>query len=255
MAIRKMRRKMRRKIRIKIKSIAFYMKKLFGGYPVSAEDVAKITRTTVDLKSLETANSYGNALKACCKDRKALNAISNDLAAIFSFIEESSIVEEYLANPTMNSNGKRETLKILIGRNIKNPEVSKWLNVLAERNRLECINPIIISFFRKITDGSHVELFEITIARPLGGKNEKFLKRVLTQSVTTAVVLVAVKIDPDLMAGVVVENKSTVFTLTAGNEVAKFSQFFGLDLNSTDLKNLEDLVEDLVKDLEMEEKI
>jgi len=171
------------------------------------------------------ANRYARALLDVAVKEQVhdLDAIERDLGVFTDLFVQHPALEKVLLNPAVPVQRKRAAVAELVARTNVQPVLAKLLLLLAERDRLVLLPALVAAYRERLLDHRKVVRAEVTTAVPLGADRAHSLERRLVQ-VTGRAVMLATKIDPAILGGVVARIGSTVYDGSVTRQLQKMKQ-------------------------------
>jgi F-type H+-transporting ATPase subunit delta len=171
------------------------------------------------------ATRYARALlDVAVKERvHDLDAIERELGAFADLFVQHPALQKVLLNPAVPAPRKRAAVAELTDRANVQPVLAKLLLLLAERDRLVLLPDLVAAYRERLLNHHKVVRAEVTTAVPLGSDRAHSLERRLVQ-VTGRAVMLATKIDPGILGGVVARIGSTVYDGSVTRQLQKMKQ-------------------------------
>jgi F-type H+-transporting ATPase subunit delta len=117
---------------------------------------------------------------------------------------------ESLDSPAVQRDAKDRLLQQLAARYPVVPMVGNFLRILLDHHRIRYYSEIFDAYIKTVDDRKGIVAARVAAASPLSDKNQMALRESLGKA-TGKEVHLTVEIDPDLLAGVVVQIGSTVY--------------------------------------------
>ena len=155
------------------------------------------------------AGRYAEALFDLAKEAGAVDAVEADLNTLLSAIEASADLKAALMSPIYGRADKAAAIAAIADRMNFNVLTKNFLGLVGRNGRLFTL-PAIIDAFRELAAYNRGEVkAEVLSAAPLSDDQQKRLRGEIEGLVGKAVNLAA-KVDPNLLAGLVVKVGSTM---------------------------------------------
>lgn len=152
----------------------------------------------------KVAERYANALYALCQEKKAVDAVSKDMAAVVGALDASSELVIALEGPIASTDEKSAVVGAL-GDAIKANTISKnFLQLLAVKRRLTALRAIVEAFNALVTAGRGEVTAIVTSASSLKPKDVKAIQDTLQKQLNASVV-VEQKVDESIIGGLIVQ--------------------------------------------------
>lgn len=152
---------------------------------------------------------YAEALFNLALDGKALDRVEADLKALGAAIARAPDLGAALKSPIYDADDKARAMAAIAEKSGLSPLSQNFLGVVARNRRLFALDGIIAAFMRRLADHRGEVSAEATSAAALSGDQTKRLRGEIERVVGKAVNL-TVKVDPDLLGGMVVKVGSTM---------------------------------------------
>ena len=101
-------------------------------------------RLQIQYEAVGTA--YANALVSTAQAKGELEAVHADIDAISSVMKESADIKEFLANPTVPEDKKKQMIAKMAAESGFNSYTVNFLNILVDQNRLDAISEVCDAF-------------------------------------------------------------------------------------------------------------
>ena len=163
------------------------------------------------MTSKAAATRYARALfDVALKEKTDLQQIDAQLAGFVQVVSEHQALAKVLLNPAVPVPRKRAAVAELAARLEVAPVLAKLLALLAERDRLIVLSDLLASYRDRLLDYQQIVRAEVTTAVPLSEGQAREIERCLARA-TGKTVTVRVRVDPDIIGGVVARLGSTVY--------------------------------------------
>jgi len=152
-----------------------------------------------------TEGRYANALYSAASKEKKLEAVEKDLLKFQAAVKSDKKLAEFLANPLVNKNLKRQAIENGLKKLNYNSLTINLLGAMAENGRMKYTDAVIGAFSRIMSAERGEIRCEVTTAKPLDPTTEKELEAALKMFTKKGQnILVTKKVDPSLIGGMVV---------------------------------------------------
>ena len=149
------------------------------------------------------AGRYARALFDLAKAEGSLDQVADDLRQVRSFLGESPELSRSLASPMVPLAVKVGTLRALAERAGMTSLTGKFLGVVATKARLDALDAIAVAFCDRLAELKDETTVEIVSAQPLPADQASAVRDAVGEAIGKAVRL-ETRVDPDLLAGLVV---------------------------------------------------
>lgn len=156
------------------------------------------------------AGRYATALFELAKEAEALDEAERDMQALGEALEASEDLRRLTTSPLYDRAEQMRAMEAVAGKMGLADLARKTVGLLAARRRLFMLGDVIRIFNQLMAEHRGEVTAEVTAATKLTGAQEKSLAETLKKLVG-AKVSVDLKIDPDLLGGLVVKLGSKLF--------------------------------------------
>jgi F-type H+-transporting ATPase subunit delta len=136
--------------------------------------------------------------------------VGNELAAVAHLVATHDDLQRAFANPAVPVAAKQKILAAVLQLQPVSDPVMRFLNILAERDRLTSLSEVADAYRQRLLDFQQVVRAEVTTAVPLAADRALALEQSLAQA-TGKRVLVTTQVDPSIIGGVVARIGSRVY--------------------------------------------
>jgi len=164
---------------------------------------------SADATSSTAAGRYAEALFDLALEGNALDRVEADLKALASAIGASADLRAMLKSPVYDADAKARAIAAIADRAGASPLTKNFLGVVAKNRRLFALDGVIAAFRDRLAAHRGEVAAEAISAAPLNVDQAKRLRGEIERVVGKAVNL-TVKVDPELLGGMVVKVGSTM---------------------------------------------
>lgn len=155
-------------------------------------------------------------------EKADIEAVEREVAGFADLMTQHSTLEKVLLNPAVSAARKRAVVAALVG--AFSPIVKKLLLLLAERDRLVILPPLLAAYRERLLDHQKVvRRVEVTTAGPLGAAQAAAIEGSLARA-SGRTVLLATRIDPSIIGGLVARVGGTVYDGSITRQLEKMKQ-------------------------------
>ena len=170
------------------------------------------------------ATRYARALlDVAVKEQVDLERVENELSQFADLFTQYPPLEKVLLNPAVPVPRKRAAVSDLLARAAFTPIVAKLLALLADRDRLVLVRDLLAAYRDRLLDHRRVVRAEVTTASPLDATRAHAIQKGLA-TLTGRTVLLATKIDPSILGGLVARIGSTVYDGSVTRQLEKMRE-------------------------------
>lgn len=171
------------------------------------------------MRSDATARRYAEALLANIPDPPTLDSVQGELAAIAALYVESSDLRNYLFDPSVTAEHRRQLLETVFGGKIR-PVLMHFLDLLLHKHRFKHVANIAQAFDELVEERRGQARVEVLTAVALAEDQADRLKRTLDGVVGKDCILDA-RIDPSIIGGAVAVRGDMVFDGSVRTQLAE----------------------------------
>lgn len=172
---------------------------------------------------LKIAAPYARALFDFSVDKNIMHQITADFQNLDIFLKETPELVEYLNNPVVKQEAKGEILAKTLKSQI-NTETFKFLMVLVERNRINLLSPVIISYLNLIYQTASIKMIEVSTASAFTNLQKNTLIQKLKELTNAREIRLIITVDPSLIGGFLIQTESKVVDFTVKNQLQKLAK-------------------------------
>lgn len=158
----------------------------------------------------EIAERYALALYELADERKVLDDVAGDLRTLKTLLAESEDLQRVIRSPVLSRADQGEAIAAILERAKAHELTRNFAALVAANRRLFALPRMIEAYLNELAARRGEVTAEVTAATKLSGAQEKSLAETLKKLVG-AKVSVDLKIDPDLLGGLVVKLGSKLF--------------------------------------------
>ena len=174
-------------------------------------------------------SSYANALVDVAQKNAALEGVHTDIDALASVMKDNEDIKNFLSNPTMAEEKKKDLIKRIATESGFNQYTVNFLNLLIDANRIDAINEICEAFESKYCDLTDTQVAILRSAVKLEQEQQFLIAKKLQELTGSKNIKLKPIIDESLIAGFVVEWGSSQIDLSVKGQLDKI----GSDLMAT----------------------
>lgn len=150
------------------------------------------------------AQRYAAALFELADSKHELDAVVADLAALSKMIDESADFRRLINSPILSRADQSKAIAGIVAAAKFGPLTAKFLGLLAQNRRLFALGAMIQAFKKMLADRRGEMTALVWSARPLSAEQQNALAETIKRA-HGAKVSMEVKVDPDLIGGLVVK--------------------------------------------------
>jgi len=173
--------------------------------------------------SSASAVRYARALFDVALKESDPSRVEQELSSIVTLVTGHAELRNALESPGVPPVAKKSVVEALVSRGQFTPPVGKLLVMLAERDRLTLLEPVLEAFRARLREQQRVLEAEVTTAIPLEPGQQAALQQRLGAATTRQVTLTT-KVDPSLIGGIVARIGSTVYDGSVTRQLEKMKE-------------------------------
>ncbi|PIE02844.1 MAG: ATP synthase F1 subunit delta [Acidobacteria bacterium] len=156
------------------------------------------------------AKRYSKAFVNAFSEAGTLERELEFLQSICKLKRASGDLDRYLMNVTVKAKQKAEVVKTLCKEMNASDMMTRFLVLLAEKGRLNCLDEIEAAVMDRVNEMQNVRNVSIVSSAPLTEVNRKQMVEALSSTLSSQVRLKE-EVDPDIWGGAIVRVGSTVY--------------------------------------------
>lgn len=169
------------------------------------------------------AAPYARALYDFSNDQNIMHQVTADFQNLSVFLNETPIFRQYLNNPLVSLEAKRELLDQVLKSQL-NQETFKFLNVLIDRNRINLLQSIIDSYLKLVYELASIKIIEVSTACAFTNRQKNLLIKKLKDITKAREIRLAITVDPSLIGGFLIKTDSKVIDFTVKNQLQELAK-------------------------------
>lgn len=166
---------------------------------------------------------YARALFDFSVEKNIMHQITADFQNLDIFFSETSDLTDYLNNPVVKKEAKREILSKLLKSQI-NTETFKFLMVLVERDRINLLRAIISNYLELVYQTASIKMIEVSTASTFTNAQKKALIQKLKELTNAREIRLVINEDPSLIGGFLIKTKSKIIDFTIKNQLQQLAK-------------------------------
>ena len=150
------------------------------------------------------ARRYAKALYALGVKDKDAEVLGKDLDGLAGMLDQSPELQKLFKNPSFNPEEKKAVLKEVAAKLGMAPMTANFLNLLADKGRLDATEDVQRVFVELLDEAQGVARGKLTTAVKLSEKRQADILKVLEEKIQKKLVM-AYEVDPAILGGVVLK--------------------------------------------------
>jgi len=169
------------------------------------------------------AAPYARALFDFSVEKNIMHQITADFQNLDIFFNETSELTEYLTNPVVKQEAKREILAKTLKSQI-NTETFKFLMVLVDRNRINLLNAVINNYLELVYETASIKMIEVSTAFAFTSSQKNMLIKKLKELTNAREIRLVITVDSSLIGGFLIKTDSKVIDFTVKNQLQNLAK-------------------------------
>ena len=169
------------------------------------------------------ASPYARALYDFSVDQNLMHQITADFQNLEVFLNKTPDLTQYLNNPLIKPEQKREVLDKTLKSQI-NKETFKFLIVLVDRSRINLLEAIITSYLQLVYSAASIKMIEVTTAYAFTNLQKNTLIKKLKELTNAREIRLVITVDSSLIGGFLITTNSKVLDFTIKNQLQKLAK-------------------------------
>ena len=169
------------------------------------------------------AAPYARALFDFSVEKNIMHQITADFQNLEIFLSESSELTEYLNNPIVSVDAKREILTKTLESQI-NTETFKFLMVLINRDRINLLSSVITNYLELVYETASIKTIEVLTAFAFTSTQKNTLIQKLKELTNAREIRLVITVEPSLIGGFLIKTESKVIDFTIKNQLQRLAK-------------------------------
>ena len=169
------------------------------------------------------ASPYARALFDFSVEKNIMHQITADFQNLEIFLNKSSDFTDYLNNPIVSQDAKREVLTKTLKSQV-NTETFKFLMVLINRDRINLLNSVIANYLELVYETASIKTIEVLTAFAFTNLQKNTLIQKLKELTNAREIRLVITVDPSLIGGFLIKTESKVIDFTVKNQLQRLAK-------------------------------
>jgi F-type H+-transporting ATPase subunit delta len=169
------------------------------------------------------AAPYARALFDFSVEKNIMHQITADFQNLEIFLDESVALMDYLNNPIVSHNSKREVLTKTLQSQV-NTETFKFLMVLVDRDRINLLKSIITRYLELVYETASIKMIEVSTAFAFTNLQKNMLIKKLKELTNAREIRLVITVDSSLIGGFLIKTESKVIDFTVKNQLQNLAK-------------------------------
>jgi len=168
------------------------------------------------------ATPYARALYDFSVEKNIMHQITADFQNLEVFLNKTEELTNYLNNPLVSIEAKREVLTKLLKSQL-NQETFKFILVLINRDRINLLQAVIDAYLQLVYRLASINMIEVSTAFPFTNKQKNTLIKKLKELTKAREIRLIITVDSSLIGGFLIKTNSKVIDFTIKNQLQKLA--------------------------------
>ena len=169
-------------------------------------------------RELKIAALYADTFYEFSLETNRLYQVTFDFQSIKAFFSKTPDFLEYLINPIVSAESKKEILEKTL-RSRVDEQTLRFLLVLVVRNRINLVDTVIYSFLQLIYRLATIKMIEVSTAFAFTNLQKNTLIKKLKGLTNAREIRLVINIDSSLIGGFLIKTNSKVIDFTVKNQL------------------------------------
>jgi len=172
---------------------------------------------------------YAQGLMSAAREGNQAEKIGEDLRSILELLDNSPELQEFVGNPVIKAENKKEILRRITGEET-NKLLVNFLMLLVDKRRIVFLEQIGKQYLEILREINNIVLAEITSASELNdGQRQTLIEKVKTLTGAAGVDL-ETTVEPELIGGVIIKVGSQVFDSSLKGQLRRIGLSLGAEI-------------------------
>ena len=169
------------------------------------------------------AAPYARALFDFSVEKNIMHQITADFQNLEIFLDEAGELTDYLNNPLVKKDAKREVLTKTLQSQV-NAETFKFLMVLVDRDRINLLKSVISSYLELVYETASIKTIEVSTAFDFTNSQKNALIQKLKELTNAREIRLVINVDSSLIGGFLIKTESKVIDFTVKNQLQQLAK-------------------------------
>jgi F-type H+-transporting ATPase subunit delta len=169
------------------------------------------------------ASPYARALFDFSVEKNIMHQITADFQNLEIFLDETSELTNYLNNPVVNQDAKREVLSKTLESQV-NAETFKFLMILVKKDRINVLKEVIAKYLELVYETASIKMIEVSTAFAFTNLQKNTLIQKLKELTNAREIRLVIGVDPNLIGGFLIKTDSKVIDFTIKNQLENLAK-------------------------------
>ena len=178
---------------------------------------------SVNTLMAKIAAPYSRALFDFSVEKNIMHQITADFQNLEIFLNETAELTEYLNNPIVSRDAKREILTKTLESEV-NTDTFKFLMVLVNRDRINLLQTVIGNYLELVYQTASIKTIEVLTAVPFTNSQKNTLIQKLKELTNAREIRLIINVDSSLIGGFLIKTQSKVIDFSIKNQLQKLAK-------------------------------
>ena len=169
------------------------------------------------------AAPYARALFDFSVEKNIMHQITADFQNLEIFLDGTNELVDYLNNPVVSQDAKREILTKTLQSQI-NAETFKFLMVLVNRDRISLLKSVISNYLELVYETASIKMIEVSTAFPFTNLQKNTLIQKLKELTNAREIRLIITVDSNLIGGFLIKTESKVIDFSIKNQLQNLAK-------------------------------
>lgn len=171
----------------------------------------------------KVAAPYARALFDFSVEKNIMHQITADFQNLEIFLNETAELTDYLNNPLISREAKREVLTKTLQSQL-NTETFKFLMVLVNRDRINLLKTVISNYLELVYETASIKMIEVVTAFPFTNLQKNTLIQKLKELTNAREIRLIITVDSSLIGGFLIKTESKVIDFSVKNQLQRLAK-------------------------------
>ena len=173
--------------------------------------------------AMKVAAPYARALFDFSNDQNIMHKVTADFQNLEIFLTQTPELLEYLNNPLVSADSKKEVLSKTLQSQI-NKETFQFLLVLVKRKRINLLQSILESYLQLVYRLASIKMIEVSSAFPFTNRQKNILIKKLKEITKAREIRLFINVDSSLIGGFLIKTDSKIIDFTIKNQLEELAK-------------------------------
>jgi F-type H+-transporting ATPase subunit delta len=174
--------------------------------------------------TMKIAAPYARALFDFSNDQNIMHKVTADFQNLEVFLTQTPELLEYLNNPLVNLESKKEVLSKILQPQM-NQETFQFLLVLVKRHRINLLQSVIERYLQLVYRLASIKMIEVSSAFPFTNRQKNTLIKKLKEITKAKEIRLFINVDSSLIGGFLIKTDSKIIDFTIKNQLEELAKY------------------------------